>query len=324
MNNLSLIIPVYNEEECVENTYTTIKSALGQNCCPNHLLHEIIFINDGSRDKTSEILDKIAAKDDRVKVIHFARNYGQTAAMMAGIDYASGDVIVAMDSDGQNDPNDIPLLLQKIDEGYDVVSGWCRDRQDRMLSRKIPSQIANWVISKVSNVKLRDYGCSLKAYKKSIIKNIRLYGEMHRFIPIYAQWYGAKVVEIPVNHLPRKTGQSKYGINRTLKVILDLIVVKFLHQYLAKPIYIIGGFGFFCFTLGMVIFSYATYLKLFENVSYIQTPLLLLSVMTVILGVLAILVGILSEILIRTYYESQKKTPYHIKSITDYEIKDEK
>lgn len=312
---LSLILPVYNEEACIENTYVTIKEALNK----NHLLHEIIFINDGSRDQTAEILDKIGKQDDCVKVIHFARNYGQTAAMMAGIDFASGEIIVAMDSDGQNDPNDIPLLLQKIDEGYDVVSGWRRDRQDRVLSRKIPSKIANWIISKVSNVKLRDYGCSLKAYKKGVIKNIRLYGEMHRFIPIYAHWYGAKVVEVPVNHFPRKTGQSKYGINRTLKVILDLIVVKFLHQYLAKPIYIIGGFGFFCFLAGIIAFSYATYLKLFENVAYIQTPLLLLSVMTIILGILSILIGILSEILIRTYYESQKKTPYHIKSMINIE-----
>jgi glycosyltransferase involved in cell wall biosynthesis len=313
--SLSIIIPCYDEEDSISLLYENLCAFLKN--ISNTI--EIIFINDGSKDTTFAILNSIAEQDSRVKVIHFAKNYGQTASMMAGIDHSSGDIIIPMDADGQNDPQDISKLLEKIEQGYDVVSGWRKDRHaDQMLLRKIPSKIANWIISKVSNVTLKDYGCSLKAYRKDIIKNIRLYGEMHRFIPIYAQWYGAKLIELPVNYLPRKAGKSKYGISRTFKVILDLMVVKFLHKYLSKPIYIIGGFGFCCFILGSASFCYATYLKFFKGISYIQTPLLLLSVMSLIVGVLSILIGILSEILIRTYYESQNKKPYHIKSFKNF------
>ena len=309
MNNLkSIIAPVFNEEGAIFDVYKKIKAIL------SNMQHEIIFINDSSTDNTKEILNDIAKNDGCVKIIHFARNYGQTAAMMAGIDHSKGDIIIAIDSDGQNDPEDIPRLLEKIDEGYDVVSGWRKNRQDNAISRTLPSFIANKIISWVSGVKLHDYGCSLKAYRKEVIKEVRLYGEMHRFIPIYAHWFGAKVTEIPVNHFARATGKSKYGINRTFKVVLDLMVVKFLQRYLSKPIYLIGGFGVLCMIVGLMSFFYASYLKLFQGVSYINTPLPLLSVMTILMGFLSVLLGIMSEILVRTYYESQNKKPYFIKS----------
>jgi len=309
LNNLkSIVVPVFNEEGAIFDVYKKIKATLV------NMGHEIIFINDSSTDNTKDILNDIAKNDGCVKIVHFARNYGQTAAMMAGIDHAKGDIIIAIDSDGQNDPEDIPRLLEKIDEGYDVVSGWRKNRQDNAISRTLPSFIANKIISWVSGVKLHDYGCSLKAYRKEVIKEVRLYGEMHRFIPIYAHWFGAKVTEIPVNHFPRTTGKSKYGINRTFKVILDLMVVKFLQRYLSKPIYLIGGFGVLCMIVGLMSFFYASYLKLFQGVSYINTPLPLLSVMTILMGFLSVLLGIMSEILVRTYYESQNKKPYFIKS----------
>jgi len=308
LNNLkSIVVPVFNEEGAIFDVYKKIKATLV------NMGHEIIFINDSSTDNTKDILNDIAKNDGCVKIVHFARNYGQTAAMMAGIDHAKGDIIIAIDSDGQNDPEDIPRLLEKIDEGYDVVSGWRKNRQDNAISRTLPSFIANKIISWVSGVKLHDYGCSLKAYRKEVIKEVRLYGEMHRFIPIYAHWFGAKVTEIPVNHFPRTTGKSKYGINRTFKVILDLMVVKFLQRYLSKPIYLIGGFGVLCMIVGLMSFFYASYLKLFQGVSYINTPLPLLSVMTILMGFLSVLLGIMSEILVRTYYESQNKKPYFIK-----------
>ena len=310
MNNLkSIVVPVFNEEGAIFDVYKKIKATLV------NMGHEIIFINDSSTDNTKDILNDIAKNDGCVKIVHFARNYGQTAAMMAGIDHAKGDIIIAIDSDGQNDPEDIPRLLEKIDEGYDVVSGWRKNRQDNAISRTLPSFIANKIISWVSGVKLHDYGCSLKAYRKEVIKEVRLYGEMHRFIPIYAHWFGAKVTEIPVNHFPRTTGKSKYGINRTFKVILDLMVVKFLQRYLSKPIYLIGGFGVLCMIVGLMSFFYASYLKLFQGVSYINTPLPLLSVMTILMGFLSVLLGIMSEILVRTYYE------YRIKTMFSYKIK---
>ena len=311
MNNMyiSIILPVYNEESCIKAVSNNIIDVASKLNCK----YEVIFVNDGSKDNTADVLNELAKYNHNIKVIHFARNYGQTAAMGAGIDHASGDIIIAMDSDGQNDPKDISSLIGKINEGYDVVSGWRQHRQDRALSRKLPSKLANWLISKISGVKLKDYGCSLKAYRSTVIKHVRLYGEMHRFIPIYANWYGAKITEIPVNHYARTSGQSKYGINRTFKVILDLIVVKFLHKYLAKPIYIIGGFGLFSIAMSILSFITATYLKIVCAVSYVQTPLPLLSVFFCLVGFLSILLGVVCEVLMRTYYESQDKKPYFIK-----------
>jgi glycosyltransferase involved in cell wall biosynthesis len=306
--SISVILPVYNEEGAIRSVYEVLKKEIAS------LDHEIIFVNDGSSDQTPEILNSLAESDFAAKVIHFGRNYGQTAAMSAGIDAATKDIIIAMDADGQNDPKDIYALLNKINEGFDVVSGWRQNRQDKAFSRKLPSHLANWIISKVSGVTLQDYGCSLKAYKRHVIQDVRLYGEMHRFIPIYTKWFGAKVTEIPVSHHARTTGQSKYGINRTFKVILDLLVVKFLQSYLSKPIYIIGGFGLILLGLSGLGFLVATYLKFVKNISYVQTPLPIFSATSFMMGIMSILLGIVSEILMRTYYESQQKKPYYIQS----------
>jgi glycosyltransferase involved in cell wall biosynthesis len=280
---------------------------------------EIIFVNDGSSDRSEEFLLKISQQDQAVKVINFKKNFGQTAAMMAGIDYASGDILIPMDGDLQNDPNDIAKLLTKIDEGFDVVSGWRRNRQDDFI-RVLPSQIANYFISKISGVPLHDYGCTLKAYKADIIKDVRLYGEMHRFIPIYASWQGGKVTEIEVNHHPRIHGVSKYGMGRIVKVILDLIVVKFMADYSTKPIYIFGGFGLACLMGSFLAILVALYLKFFSGVSLIQTPLPLLTVLLFITAITAILMGLLAEIIMRTYHESQDKRVYLIKNISNNEV----
>ena len=236
---LSIVIPVYNEEANVFPLHERVSAALQG----IGIDYEVILVNDGSNDATESNLSVIATKDPRFKVVNFRRNFGQTAAMMAGIDFASGDIIVGLDGDLQNDPADIPKLLDKLAEGYDVVSGWRLNRKDAALNRKLPSRIANWLISRMSGVPLHDYGCTLKAYRKEVVKGVRLYGEMHRFIPIYASWQGGKVTEIPVNHFPRIHGRSKYGLERVIKVILDLLVVKFLASYATKPIYVFGGFG---------------------------------------------------------------------------------
>jgi glycosyltransferase involved in cell wall biosynthesis len=271
---------------------------------------EIIFVNDGSRDRSAAALDELAEKDTRVRVVHFRRNFGQTAAMMAGVDFASGEVIIPIDADLQNDPRDIPALLAKLDEGYDVVSGWRRDRKDYKLRRNFLSQIANRLISFISGVKLHDYGCTLKAYRRDVIKDVRLYGEMHRFIPIYASWFGAKITEIPVTHHPRVHGKSKYGIERVLKVVLDLIVVKFLARYSEKPMYVFGSAGLFSLLISLTSGLWALYLKVFERVSFVATPLPLLVVMTGITGIMCFLMGLTAELVMRTYFESQSKSTY--------------
>ncbi|MDR2412294.1 MAG: glycosyltransferase family 2 protein [Holosporales bacterium] len=308
--SLSVIVPFFNEEGAIVSLYQDICSVVSQLGRP----YELIFINDGSQDGTARLLEELVKSDPHLIVIHLALNYGQTAAMMAGIDYSSGEVIVMMDGDGQNDTESIPSLLAKIEEGYDVVSGWRKERQDSFLSRRLPSLLANKLISFVAQVPLHDYGCSLKAYRGSFLKEIHLYGEMHRFIPIYAQTFGARIAEVPVGHFPRLAGKSKYGIGRTFKVLLDLMVVKFLQSYLTKPIYIMGGFGLFCLTLGGVAFSVATYLKLFKGICYIQTPLPLAAITAVLFGGVSLLIGLLGEILVRTYYESQNKRTYSVRS----------
>jgi glycosyltransferase involved in cell wall biosynthesis len=243
-------------------------------------------------------------------VIHFRRNAGQTAAMMAGVEYARGEIIVPMDADLQNDPRDIPLLLEKLAEGFDVCSGWRKDRHDHSLRRILPSRIANWLISKVSGVQLHDYGCSLKAYRRDVIKGVRLYGEMHRFIPIYAHWLGARVTEVPVRHHPRVAGQSSYGLERIFKVLLDLIVVKFLDRYAQKPMYVFGGFGLLNFLVSLGAGIWAVYLKVWGGISFIQTPLPLLVVMAAITGVMCVLLGLVAELVTRTWHESRDKGTY--------------
>jgi glycosyltransferase involved in cell wall biosynthesis len=307
---LSITIPIYNEEGNIQPLYEGLMKALE----PLGRPFEVILVNDGSTDGSEKRLDALAAKDPRIKVVHFRRNFGQTAAMMAGIHYASGEIIVPMDGDLQNDPADIGKLLAKLEEGYDVVSGWRQDRKDHRLRRNLPSRVANWLISRISGVHLHDYGCSLKAYRKDVVKGVKLYGEMHRFIPIYASWEGGRVAEVPVTHHPRIHGESKYGVDRVLKVVLDLIVVQFLARYANRPIYLFGGFGIAAITLSILAGVWAVYLKYFENTSFIQTPLPLLVVMLFVTGGMSILMGLLAEIIMRTYYESQGKAVYLVKS----------
>jgi len=308
---ISVLIPVFNEGENISPLYEEVTSVLRQ----IDRDYEVIFINDGSSDDTLTQLKVISQKDSNIKVVSLSRNFGQTAALTAGIDFSKGKIIVPMDGDLQNDPKDIPVLLQKIEEGFDVVSGWRKSRKDSFLTRRFPSIAANKIISLIGGVHLHDYGCTLKAYRRDVLKNIRLYGEMHRFIPIYAQWMGAQVSEIPVRHHARKFGSSKYGMSRVVKVILDLMVVKFLVSYSQKPIYVFGGMGLLMILGAFLSGGYAIYLKLFEGVSFILTPLPLLCVLLLVLGFLSILMGFLAEILTRTYYESQGKPTYQIKEV---------
>lgn len=307
---LSFILPLYNELENIQEMYRRLDAVakrLGR-------AYEIIFVNDGSQDKSEGILNNLAIGDPCVKVIHFSRNFGQTAAIQAGIDHSMGEIIIPLDGDLQNDPNDIPHLLQKVDEGYDVASGWRRKRYDHAFTRRLPSRAANWLISRISGVCLHDYGCTLKAYRRDVVSDLKLYGEMHRFIPIYASWRGGKVVEIEVRHHPRTAGKSKYGLERIFKVILDLIVIKFLSGYSVKPIYVFGGCGVISLFLSFAAFVYAVCLKFFWGTSLIRTPLPLVMVMFFVTGVMCILLGLIAEVLMRTYYESQDKKTYRIRN----------
>jgi glycosyltransferase involved in cell wall biosynthesis len=312
---LSVITPIYDEEKNIPILMDQLLEVLKR----LKKSFEIIAINDGSRDGSLAELRKQAALHSELKVVDFRRNYGQTAAIMAGIDHASGDVIISIDADLQNDPHDIPGLLAKLDEGFDVVSGWRKNRQDEAFRRNFFSHVANWVISGISGVRLHDYGCTLKAYRSDVVKNVRLYGEMHRFIPIYASWMGAKVVDMPVRHYARQHGRSNYGLERIFKVILDLIVVKFLDRYMVKPIYVFGGFGILSLLFGVVSFLAMIVLKIVDNISMISTPLPLVTVMAVMTGISSILMGLLAEMLVRTYFESQQRTNYHVRERINFE-----
>ncbi len=306
---LSLFLPVLNEEENLRPMHAKISDSLkslGKTA-------EVIYVDDGSTDKSLQILKEIAAEDERVRVISLRRNYGQTAAMAAGIDAAKGEILIPMDADLQNDPGDIKRLLDKLDEGFDVVSGWRKDRQDKLFTRKIPSWIANSIISKIGGVQLHDYGCSLKAYRRDVIQDVRLYGEMHRFIPIYASWAGARVAEIPVEHHPRTMGKSKYGLSRTVKVIFDLITIKFLATYQTKPLYVFGSFGLIAFFVSMIAGVWAFVLKFIYGVSFILTPLPLIAIVLLAISVQFFLMGLLAELLVRTYHESQDKAIYSVR-----------
>ena len=305
---LSIIIPVHNEAENLRPLYEELAETLDSLSAD----FEIITVDDGSEDDSGQILDKLSGKDPRVRVIHMMNNYGQSTSMMAGFDHASGDVIVAIDGDNQNDPKDIPRLLAKIEEGFDVVSGWRKDRKDARFTKIIPSKIANWLISLISGVKLHDYGCSLKAYRKDVIKGIKLYGELHRFIPILSAGRGAKVSEIVVGHRSRKHGKSHYGLSRVMKVLLDLILIKYLDKYLQHPIHFFGGFGLISYLLAVFTFAWMVYYKYWEDTTFIQTPLPTLAVLFILMGTMAILMGILAEIVMRTYYESQNKKTYRV------------
>ena len=312
---LSVVVPVYNEYENIPLLYDAVVKALadlGKDW-------ELILVNDGSKDNSLDALKDIAAKDAvHVKVIGLRRNFGQTAAIAAGVDHSSGEIIVLMDADLQNDPTDIPAMLNKLDEGYDLVSGWRKDRQDPFL-RSFISRIANRIICRVTGVNLHDYGCTLKAYRREVITGFRLYGEMHRFIPAFANTYGAKIVEMPVKHHPRVLGKSKYGFERIAKVVLDLITVKFLSSYADKPIYLFGGAGLVLSGLSFLVLLFLGIRRIFWGVSVMASPLFMLAIMVFIMGFLSILMGLIAELLVRTYHESQGKTVYHIREMINFE-----
>jgi glycosyltransferase involved in cell wall biosynthesis len=317
--DISIVIPVFNEEEDIEELHrqlTDTLTKLGRE-------YEIIAVDDGSTDNSFEILKKISQSDPKFKAIRFRRNFGQTAALSAGFHHAKGKVIITIDSDLQNDPTDIPRLLEKIDEGYDVVSGWRADRKDKFISRRLPSIIANKLIVKMTDVEIHDFGCTLKAYKKEIIDNINLYGEMHRFLPALARWVGASITEIKVKHHPRTHGKSKYGISRTTRVLLDLMTIKFLLSYSTKPIRFFGKIGLGSGFLGFIICLYLSIGKIFfpsDATSLARRmPMLLLGVLLILVGIQFITMGLLAEIMIRTYYESQSKPIYYIREIVGKE-----
>jgi glycosyltransferase involved in cell wall biosynthesis len=312
---ISVVTPIYNEAENIATGCSKLFSVLDQ--LP--FKSEVIAVNDGSTDASLTELEAQTKLHPHLRIVNLRRNYGQTAAIMAGIDHAAGDIIVTIDADLQNDPEDIPNLLEQLQQGYDVVSGWRKDRQDAAITRNLISRIANSMISRISGVELNDYGCTLKAYRRDILQGVRLYGEMHRFIPIYAKWMGAKIIEIPVRHHPRKFGASKYGLERIVKVILDLIVVKFLDRHLVKPIYIFGGFGILSLALSAISFVYTLYLKFFEGVSMIQTPMPLVTVMCFLVAIVSILMGLLAEMLVRIYFESQGRAAYVVRDLYNFD-----
>ena len=275
--------------------------------------YEVIFVDDGSEDSSGEVLQHLAQGDKRVKIIQFRKNFGQTAAIAAGVEHAHGEIIVTMDGDGQNDPSDIPWLLEKLEQGYDVVSGWRKNRKDPLLNKKFPSAVANRLISWLTRVRLHDYGCTLKAYRKDILKDVRLYGEMHRFIPAYASWVGARITELEVAHHPRRHGKSKYGLSRTSSIILDLITILFLQRYSTKPIRLFGGAGMTLFVLGILTGLFVLVRRIIWGGVWIS-PMILISFLFITMGVMFILLGLIAEIIIRTYHESQGKPIYAIKS----------
>lgn len=306
---LSVIIPAYNEADNIAPLYEALVSTLRG----LEQDYEILFVDDGSSDGTPRQLQRLAEKDSQVKVVLFRRNYGQTAALSAGFHYASGEIIIAMDGDLQNDPTDIPRLLAKLDEGFDVVSGWRKDRRDALLTRKIPSFLANKLISWISGVSLKDYGCTLKAYRSSFVKNIRLFGEMHRFIPIYAHSMGARIAEIAVTHHSRGYGKSKYTPFRTFKVLLDLATVKFLGTFSTKPIYLFGGLGMFCIFLGVFASVVTLIQKLVYGIWVHRNPMISISIFFLLVGFQFVMMGLLAEIMIRVYHEAQNHPPYWIR-----------
>ena len=306
---LSVILPVYNEAPNLQQLNLKLTDALERLARS----YEVIYVDDGSTDPSLAMLREIAARDSRVRVISLRRNYGQTAAMSAGIDHSRGQILIPMDADLQNDPADIGRLLEKLEEGYDVVSGWRKDRKDAWLTRQLPSRLANRLASRLSGVELHDYGCSLKAYRRDALTGVKLYGEMHRFIPIYAGLAGARVAEIPVTHHARAAGKSKYGLSRTIKVIFDLMTIKFLSSYLTKPLYIFGTAGLVCLAISLFSFAFSLYYRFVEGVHLNRMPLATLSMVMFAMGVQFIFMGLLAEMVVRTYHESQDKPTYLIR-----------
>lgn len=312
--DVSVVVPVYNEAEGLAVLHRALSDALDR--LP--LSAEIVFADDGSKDGSGRLLDELAAADPRVRVLHLSRNYGQTAALMAAIQNSTGDVIVPMDGDGQNDPADIPRLLAKLAEGYDVVSGWRSTRQDNRLTRRLPSVLANRLISALLHVRLHDYGCTLKAYRREVVEDVRLYGEMHRFIPVYAAWEGARVTELEVAHHPRRFGKSKYGLGRIARVLLDLLLMYFIDRAFDRPIQFFGKLAFAFLALSTAIFGWALVLKYAWDTSLVQTPLPLLAAVTGLSGVLFLLLGIIAEVQTRIYFEARGRPPYKIRRIVQH------
>ena len=317
--DLSLVIPIYNEEENVPLLYAAVIAALKDLT----LSWEMILVDDGSRDGSLAELEKLAALDPaRVRVIALRRNFGQTAAIAAGIDHSTGAIVILMDADLQNDPVDIPMMLEKLDEGYDVISGWRKERQDT-LSRRLPSQLANGLISYVTGVHLHDYGCTLKAYRREVLTGFRLYGEMHRFIPVYANSVGARMLEVEVHHHARRFGKAKYGLERTIKVVLDLFTVKFLTSYASKPIYLFGGVGFAMFFVAMLLWIYLFIRRVIFLDPIGTSPILMVAAVTLIMSFQAILLGLIAELQVRTYHESQDKRTYTVRKTINLEPPDD-
>ena len=312
---LSIVIPVFNEEKNLPELYEEIKHS----CEKLDLSYKIIFVDDGSWDSSFPVLRSIQEEDLKVKVIRLRKNFGQTAALSAGFDYAKGDIIITLDADLQNDPQDFALLIEKIREGYDIVSGWRKKRKDRLFTRRIPSAMANWLISRITHIKLHDFGCTLKAFRKEVIKNINLYGELHRFIPAIASNIGVSIAEVEVNHRPRKHGKSKYTVFRFVKVILDLLTVKFLLSYSTRPLQIFGAFGLASGVIGGIIGLYLSYQRLILKVGISGRPLLLLAILLIVIGIQFITLGLLAEIMVRTYHESVDKKIYFVREILDSE-----
>jgi glycosyltransferase involved in cell wall biosynthesis len=311
--DLSVIIPVYNEAPNLAELHRELTDTLAASA----RTYELLFIDDGSTDEGFQILAGIQARDARVRVVRFRRNFGQTAAFSAGFALARGRVIVTSDGDRQNDPRDIPALVSRLDDGFDIVCGWRRDRKDTWLTRRLPSKIANWLISRATGVELHDYGCSLKAFRSEVVKPLRLYGEMHRFIPAIASEYGVNVSEMVVNHRARTQGQSKYGLSRTVRVILDLLTVKFLLRYSTRPLQIFGLLGLIMGSVGGLVLAYLSYVRLFGNQALSDRPLLLFGILLVFTGVQLLSVGLLAELQARTYHESQNKQTYVIRDILE-------
>jgi glycosyltransferase involved in cell wall biosynthesis len=314
--DLSVVVPIYNESENIPLLYAALIESLQQ------VLYswEIVMVDDGSQDDSYRVLQELARSDpDHVRVLRLRRNFGQTAAIAAGIDHAEGNIIVLIDADMQNDPADIPMLLSKIDEGYDVVSGWRKDRKDAFITRTLPSNLANWLISTVTGVRLHDYGCTLKAYRREVLTGFRLYGEMHRFIPVYAHTVGARITEVQVNHHPRRFGKAKYGLERTVKVVLDLFTVKFLSSYGSKPIYLFGGTGLGLMSISLGTLIYLAVRRLATGISPFLSPLFIVAIMIFIMGFQSILMGLIAELLVRTYHESSGKSTYTIRNMVNYQ-----
>ncbi len=309
---VSVVVPLLNEQDNINPLYEQITQALS-----GKFNYEIIFIDDGSDDNSFHLLSQLQKADSKIRVILFRKNFGQTAALSAGFAHAAGKIIVAIDADLQNDPADIPKMIARLNEGFDVVSGWRKKRHDKAITRLIPSKIANWLIAEVTGVKLHDFGCTLKAYRREVLAETKLYGEMHRFIPALASWSGARIAEMVVNHRPRTAGAAKYGLGRTLKVVLDLITVKFLGSFSTKPIYIFGGLGL-ATALGAIVSGLAVLYQKFISDSHLsmnRNPLLVLTAVLITTTIQFILMGLLAELLVRTYHESQNRSTYVIKEI---------